>query len=82
MDMDELAPGTIRVKHKLISFLPFVIINEGDFDPEMHTLYEEPGKQPAILVKEPEPEPPTPPPEVDQEPDEDTKPSTSKKAKA
>jgi hypothetical protein len=41
--MDELAPGTIRVKHKLISFLPFVIINELDFDPEMHSLYQEPA---------------------------------------
>jgi hypothetical protein len=34
--MDELAPGTMRVKHKLIPQVPFIVIGETDFNPEIH----------------------------------------------
>jgi hypothetical protein len=34
--MDELVPGTMRVKHKLIPQIPFIIINETDFNSDIH----------------------------------------------
>jgi hypothetical protein len=45
--MDDLPLGTIRVKHKLIPQIPFIIVNESDFDPETMTLYEEPPEEKA-----------------------------------
>jgi hypothetical protein len=54
-NMDDLPIGTIRIKHKLIPQIPFIIVNESDFNPEIMTLYEEPvpkeeDKAPALAA--------------------------------
>jgi hypothetical protein len=63
---EELPIGTIRVVHKLIP-VPFIIINESDFNEAMHEHYpkpESPAEKPKAVAPPPEePEPPVEEPE-------------------
>jgi hypothetical protein len=78
---EELPIGTIRVVHKLIP-VPFVIINESDFNEAMHEHYpkaEPPAEKPKAVA--PPTEEPAPPPVEEPEPPA-TEPSAEEPAPA